>query len=105
MVISPDYVVTVEYVGGAAKLDKLPPMRVGQTVQYVGHDRWAFRVEFPPPAGSPYGNETSISDSNVRTLEKAGKFQCRCFITPPGGQEVGWSSWNPDAGGEHDVKP
>jgi len=80
-------------------------LRIGDTVVYVTEppDR-PFRVEFPP---SPFTSEPAfiIDDSYPRTVSQEGRFKCRCFITPPDGQEVGWCPDAPEAGGEHDVKP
>jgi plastocyanin len=80
-----------------------PTMKVGETVSYsTAHG--TFRIEFDD--GSLFRVEpgpATITDSVVLTLIKEGKYNCKCFVTPPGGQEIGWSSHVPQSGGVHDV--
>ena len=79
------------------------PMRtlsVGDTVRYTSPDG-KVRVEFAGP--SPYA-VNDVADSAEHTLQNAGTFVFKCFITPAGStEEVGWSPSDPGAGGEHDV--
>jgi hypothetical protein len=44
---------------------------------------------------------TLVSDS---TSSPNGTFVCRCFITPPNGEPVGWQNDSSISGGEHHVK-
>ena len=76
-------------------------MYVGDTVEYFS-PAGKVRVVFDGPKGSPFGNTVPdvVFDSQSRTLQKDGKFFCKCFI------EVGWSPGEtPESGGDHDVKP
>lgn len=44
-----------------------------------------------------------VNPLQVKLLTK-GKFQCRCFIKPPGqDKEVGWNTGGPNSGGDHVV--
>ncbi len=77
--------------------------KVGQTVQYTSpHGK--VRIAFP--GRSPYPTN-EVSDSALHTLMRAGKFKFHCYITPTGSSvEIGWNKkTNPNAGGEHDVRP
>ena len=88
---------------------------VGDTVIYVTDPpNLPFRVEFKasPSAdkgqtiASPFANEPqTITDSSPHSVIHKGKFECRCFITPNGKEEVGWRPDAQESGGEHDVRP
>lgn len=77
-------------------------LSIADTVSYFSPSG-SFRIEFPD--GSLFGEPgpVVIADSRVLTLAKDGRFDSRCFVTPPGGTEVGWSERNPESGGPHDV--
>jgi len=79
-------------------------LRIGDTVVYVTDPpNLQFRVEFP---ASPFARSAQvIKDSTPHRVIREGKFECRCFITPKNGKEVGWRPDAPQSGGEHDVKP
>src|SRR5258708_1261955 len=87
---------------GSVRPGPCKPLRVGDTVRYTSADGKA-RVAFPD--GSPY-EVAELSDSQNHTTQTAGKFTFNCFVTPAGStEEVGWGLSDPEAGGEHDVKP
>ena len=78
-------------------------LRVGDTVVYfTDPPNLPFRVVF---AASPFADEPVITDSKPRKAIHEGKFECKCFITPENGNEVGWRPDAPQSGGEHDVRP
>jgi len=88
--------------GGSVRPGPYKPLKVGDTVRYTSPEGKA-RVEFP--AGSPY-DVREVKDSESHTIRNGGKYTFNCFVTPAGStEEVGWGADDPDAGGEHDVKP
>jgi len=82
-------------------------LRVGDTVEYdTDPPNLDFRVEFD---GSPFTPQAAftISDRDKHPLLTPGRFFCRCFLTKPDGQPIGWK---PDeepveSGGDHDIRP
>jgi|SRR5215471_17677026 len=103
-----DHEVKLQFDGKTVKPALPTVMNVGETVSYLpdaGNIKVsAFKIEFP--TGSPFKGVSQISDSNPRTLEIGGKFQCRCSMTLADGRVVGWDAVaNPESGGVHDVQP
>jgi len=105
--VQPDYEVIVQLVDGTHAVPDIPPsMSVGQTVRYSSP---AGTVSITFDQGSPFQTSsgediTVIPDSTILLLQKAGDFFCRCFITLPSGQTVGWfAGENPQSGGDHHV--
>jgi hypothetical protein len=102
--------VTVSLQGTGAVPSPIPPMAVGETVLYKSKDG-EVRILFP--ARSPFRTDnvagTSVPGSVILTLVSdsgSSTLECRCFLTLPNGQEVGWSSpTNEDSGGQHKVTP
>jgi hypothetical protein len=102
-----DYEILIDLVDGTHAIPNIPVpgvMQVGQTVSYSSGDR-PFRIEFPN--GSPFSANglplTQITDSAAKTLQVAGNFQSRCFITV-GSTEFGWAPGkSPESGGVHNV--
>src|SRR5688572_2548438 len=87
------------------RIETLNPMKRDDIVQYDCDDG-KLRIAFLPPLVSnpakgqtlrfADGSSIEILDVNplqVKLLTK-GKFQCRCFITPPNQAEVGWKPGN-----------
>jgi hypothetical protein len=79
-------------------------MNVGDTILYSSpHGK--IRVEFPD--GSLFdlssGPATITDESGILTLVKAGRFDSRCYVTPPNSPEIGWTKDYPASGGVHDV--
>ena len=82
-------------------LSSADTMHIGDTIEYFSPDGQV-RVVFDGEAGSPFGNALPdvVFGSQIRTLQKAGTFSCKCFI------EVGWfPGETPQSGGDHEVKP
>jgi hypothetical protein len=77
--------------------------RVGETVQYK---TLAGKLRIVFPHASPYPVH-EVNDSEPHTLMEPGIFHFHCFVTPNGStKEIGWDPIkNPNAGGEHDVRP
>jgi hypothetical protein len=77
-------------------------LHVGQSVSYVSDD--SFSLEFPD--GSLFGATGAkvVSNSEILTLVKEGRFECRCSITPASGPPIQWTSSDPKSGGAHDVQ-
>jgi hypothetical protein len=102
-----DHEISIDLVAGIHAIPNIPGpgvMRVGQTVRFSSPGN-SFRVEFPN--GSPFTEKgqpmAQITDSDVKTLQVAGNFQSRCFITV-GSTEVGWAPGKmPESGGVHNV--
>jgi hypothetical protein len=87
--------------------DPLPFMRVGETVRYFS-DEGEVRIEFPERSPFRTDNQTNTSIPGgivVTLLSESGDagFPCRCHITPPNGQEVGWAPNAEASGGVHKV--
>lgn len=93
-------------------------MYVGKTVLYRSADG-DVRIEFHDldisdahssfhsPYVDPNDNERTIVTSLEPpiTLAQKGTFIGRCYVTPPGQQTAfGWSTDNPESGGNHVVK-
>ncbi|PYQ26613.1 MAG: hypothetical protein DMF56_23670 [Acidobacteria bacterium] len=99
--------IRINLIHGAAVPDMAgaDELRVDDTVKYFSPDG-KVRVVFE--GIGPFGTAVSetVLDGERRTLKTAGKFFCRCFITPTGSTtEIGWSPATPESGGDHDVKP
>jgi hypothetical protein len=95
--------------GNAVPPSPILTMAVGETVRYSsdgGEVRMLFQQQ------SPFRTDnltmTSVPGSVILTLvtgSAGGLLPCGCFITPPGGPEVGWNPNNPLAGVHHRVTP
>ena len=102
--------ITINLTNGHA-VPVLPPggtLRVCDTVKYSSPDG-KVRVVFETN-GSPFRDQLpDIVHDEVRTVQKAGVFSCKCFITPSApadAPEVGWfAGEGAESGGDHDVKP
>lgn len=84
---------------------KLTIANVDDDLRFESTDGFPFRVVFEGP---PFGTlpAVEISDGNPRPLRTEGRFFFKCFLTPPGGMEVGWfSGEDPESGGDVDVRP
>ncbi len=84
-------------------------MAVGETVRYSS-DGGDVRIEFQQP--SPFRTDKltgkSVPGSTILTLVSgtAGSIvKGDCFVTPPGGTEVGYSPNDPNSGVHHRVTP
>jgi hypothetical protein len=90
--------------GHAFPPSPMPELHFGQTVRYTSS---AGKVRIVFPNLSPFRNDnqtmTEVRDSEVAKLLTDGTFTCRCFITLPNGEEVGWDPQHPDSGGVHKV--
>jgi hypothetical protein len=91
----------------AAPAEPIPFMWVGDTVRYWS-DGGEVRIVFPDR--SPYRaddvTKSYVPGAVILTLVTANEtegFMGRCYITPPGKAEVGWSPDYPAAGGVHRV--
>lgn len=82
-------------------------MAVGETVLYKSSVPGEVKIEFPgqSPFRADAALSTSVTGDLILTLQTSGTMDCRCFITPVGGQELGWSQQDPLAGGQHKVTP
>jgi hypothetical protein len=104
--------------GPHAEPRNLPPfMHQEETVHYRSKDD-AVRIVFQDldfseahrPFHSPFldsnGKEVLSISSNDAPIKASnmGIYFCHCFITPPGGKEIGWSKTSPNSGGNHVVK-
>lgn len=98
--------VTIKLENGHALLVPRPVfLTVGDTVQYeTDPPGLPFRVVFELPFGA---GPVQITSRAPQPVTARGMFFAKCFITPPGGAEVGWSVNEPppESGGEHDVRP
>ena len=109
--IKADHEITITLEGGDARPpNPIPTMAVGETVLYRSSVPGEVRIEFPgqSPFRTDGAKSTSVPGWVILTLQTssgAGTLDCRCFITPVGGREVGWSLDNPRAGGQHKVTP
>jgi hypothetical protein len=109
--IKADHEITINLQGSnAMPPDPIPTMAVGETVLYKSSIPGEVRIQFPDR--SPFRADdavmTSVPGGVVLTLlsgSGGGTLECRCFITPHGGQEVGWGPNNPLSGGRHKVTP
>ena len=109
--IKADHEITVTLQGSDVRPpNPIPTMAVGETVLYKSNVPGEVRIEFPGP--SPFRTDaaslTSVPGGVILTLQTssgAGTLDCRCFVTPVGGREVGWDLNNPLAGGQHKVTP
>jgi hypothetical protein len=108
--ISADYEITITLKEGhAVPPSPIPIMTVGETVRYssgAGEVRILFLQR------SPFRTDdltmTSVPGSVILTLVSdsgSGTLPCGCFITPPGGTELGWGIGldNELSGGNHKV--
>jgi hypothetical protein len=107
--IKADHEITISLQGSNAVPSPIPPMAVGQTVLYKSNDG-EVRIQFPDrsPFRTDNVSETSVPGSVILTLlsgSAGSTLECRCFITPKGAQEVGWSPNNLISGGRHKVTP
>jgi hypothetical protein len=108
--IKADHEIMITLDGSNAVPGPIPPMAVGQTVLYKSNDG-KVRIEFPDQ--SPFRTDkdlgTSVPGGLILTLQSGsdgGFLECRCFLTLPNGQEVGWSNpTNLASGGQHKVTP
>ena len=109
--IKADHEITITLEGGDVwPPNPIPTMAVGETVLYRSSVPGEVRIEFPgqSPFRTDGAKSTSVPGWVILTLQTssgAGTLDCRCFITPVGGPEVGWSLANPHAGGQHKVTP
>jgi hypothetical protein len=109
--IKADYEITITLQGNnALPPDPLPIMAVGETVLYKSSVPGEVRIQFSDR--SPFRTDdevmTSVPGGVVLTLlsgSRGGFLECHCFITPKGGQEVGWGPDSPLSGGRHKVTP
>jgi hypothetical protein len=109
--IKADHEITITLQGNnALPPDPIPTMAVGETVLYKSNVPGEVRIEFPGP--SPFRTDdevmTSVPGGVVLTLvsgSRGGTLECHCFITPKGGQELGWGPNSPLSGGHHKVTP
>jgi hypothetical protein len=109
--IKADHEITITLQGSDVRPpDPIPTMAVGETVLYRSNVPGEVRIEFP--GTSPFRADaallTSVPGGVILTLQTssgAGTLDCHCFVTPAGGQEVGWGPNNPLAGGQHKVTP
>ncbi len=88
----------------------IPDMIVGDTVVYRSDVPGQVRIQFT--GTSPYRTDdlvmTSVPGEQRLTLLTGSRehlFDCRCFITPSSGPELGWSPSTPLSGGHHKVTP
>ncbi len=107
--IKADHEITITLDGSNAVPGPIPQMAVGETVLYKSKDG-KVRIQFPDR--SPFRTDnvlgTSVPGSAVLTLvsgSAGGTLECRCFLTLPNGQEVGWGPNNLASGGRHKVTP
>lgn len=91
-------------------------VHVGETVHYRSKDgsvritfddvdstgQSSFRSPFLDSTGSEK-RSISSTDAPIAASNK-GNFFCRCFITPPGGKEIGWGPNSLLSGGNHVVR-
>ncbi len=105
--------VTLDTVDGVQEaVPHLPPdgMRRPQTVHYSTKVPGAtVRIEFSAPelSHSPTGSSSPFLDANRKAistirssnpplaLKNSGVFFCKCFLTLPGGKEIGWGPGTP----------
>ena len=89
--------------------DPMPDMIVGDTVEYLSNVPGEVRIQFT--GASPFRKDqtqmTSVPGGQTLTLltGSSNPFDCRCFITPLNGKELGWSPSTPLSGGHHKVTP
>lgn len=107
---TPTHEIKVRLQGTEAVPDPIPEMKIGETVRYVSDDG---EVEIAFPGRSPFSRNDELN-SRVRggvILELVNEstglpnnaFVCRCFLTLPDRQVVGWKSDPSISGGEHRV--
>ncbi len=88
----------------------MPDMIVGDTVEYTSDVPGQVRIQFTGTSPFRTDNEvmTSVPGGQTLTLVTGSRdhpFDCRCFITPSNGPEVGWGPNTPLSGGHHKVTP
>ena len=114
MAITANHEITITREGSLAlPPDRFPDMAVGETVRYSSS---AGEVSIVFPDRSPFRTDnktmTSVPGGVVLTLVSgsgnSGKdaLVCRCFITLPNEQKIGWDETAPAnrCGGDHHVK-
>jgi hypothetical protein len=112
--IKADHEITITLQGSDAVPSPIPAMVVGETVLYKSNDG-KVRIEFPERSPFRTDNDlgTSVPGSVILTLKSdsgsgtpgsgSGTLECRCFLTLPNGQEVGWGPNSQISGGNHRV--
>jgi hypothetical protein len=106
--IKADHEITITLQGSNVRPpNPIPTMAVGETVLYKSSVPGEVKIEFPgqSPFRADAALSTSVTGDLILTLQTSGTMDCRCFITPVGGQELGWSQQDPLAGGQHKVTP
>jgi hypothetical protein len=113
-----DRVVDQQHNQHAVPRGGIPPMVLGDTVQYLSSVGDLVRITFDepdkanPPSSlhSPFldatGNEKTVvssTDGKIRVSNR-GIFFCHCFLTAPGQHEIGWGPDSLQSGGNHEVK-
>jgi hypothetical protein len=107
--IKADHEIRITLQGSDAVPSPIPTMAVGETVVYTSDDG-EVRIQFPDR--SPFRADnvigTSVPGAVILTLLSPSgdhTLEGRCFITPKGGEEVGWTPNNRLSGGDHKVTP
>jgi hypothetical protein len=108
--IKADHEVTITLSGHHAVPEPIPTMAVGETVLYKANVPGEVRIVFP--GLSPFRTDEEVMTSvpggvplKLVSGSRGGTLECRCFITPIGGKEIGWGPNSPASGGHHKVTP